>query len=303
MKLKRLVPQDYSRLKPFFTKQRYELSAYSLASILAWSNQAYRPCGAVTEDSLIVSAEFTDPALEPYLVLPISATREYTPEELHALAQKLDYGLMQFVPGDYIDRYGEKRIAGLFRIQAHAEYNDYIYQTQDLARLKGNKYSKKRNLIHQFKREYVKPGRVQVEDITEAATSECLEFLEEWCREHDCDRNPAEDLACEKQAAINTLENFEAMEMKGLLVRIDGRVNAFGIAATLTAEMGVLQYEKALGDVKGLYQFLDCQCAQRLFRNRPLINKESDMGLPGIAQAKKSYHPTRIVKAYQLFVQ
>jgi hypothetical protein len=32
-------------------------------------------------------------------------------------------------------------------------------------------------------------------------------FLEEWCRERDCDADDQMDLACEKQAAINTLNH------------------------------------------------------------------------------------------------
>ncbi len=147
------------------------------------------------------------------------------------------------------------------------------------------------------------PVSVQVEKITGKVTPECLDFLEDWCLVRDCDQNPEEDLACEKQATVNAIENFETMEMRGLLVRIDGRVSAFGIAAPLTTEMGALHFEKAYSDIKGLYQYLDQQCAQHLFRNRKYINKESDMGMPGIAQAKKSYHPERMINSHQLIVR
>ena len=73
------------------------------------------------------------------------------------------------------------------------------------------------------------------------------------------------DLACEKQAAINTIENLEQMDLKGILVRLDGVVSAFGISAPLTQDMATLQYEKAFSNVKGLYQYLDRECARRLF--------------------------------------
>jgi hypothetical protein len=303
MKLKKLVPQDYLKYKKFFSQQRYELCCYSLASILAWSNQAYQPYGQVLDDCLIVGVEFKDPAKPNHLILPISPDREYSPEELHHLAIQTGYDAFQFVPDDYLKRYDSKSIAALFRVQPHPEYHDYVYRTGDLARLKGNKYSKKRNLINQFKSEYIASGRVQVEKIHAEVTSECLDFLEEWCLARDCDRHPEEDLACEKIAAINVLENFETMELKGLLIRVDGHVSAFGIAALLTAHMGVLHFEKAYTDIKGLYQYLDQQCARRLVGNRQFINKESDMGLAGLAQAKKSYYPTRMVKSYQLTVR
>jgi len=303
MKLTNLIPQDYPKYKAFFNEQRYELCVYSLASILSWRNQVYQPFGMVLDDTLIVGVNYTDRDKPHHLLLPISPNREYAPMELHRLALKLGYDRIQFVPGDYIVRYDAQGIDDLFDMRPQAEYNDYVYRTKDLAGLKGNKFSKKRNLIHQFISDYIEPGRVQVEKISGAVTSECLAFLEDWCLARDCDQNPEEDLACEKQAAVNALENFEIMEMHGLLIRIDGQVSAFGIAAPVTAEMGALHFEKAYGDIKGLYQYLDQQCAKHLFGNRRFINKESDMGLPGIAQAKKSYHPARMINAHQLIVR
>jgi len=303
MKLTKLFPQDYQTYKAFFTAQRYELSVYSLASILAWRNQVYQPYGMVLDDTLIVGVNYTDRDKPHHLLLPISPNREYAPAELHALARELGYALFQFVPGDYIQRHGSQEISDLFDIRPQTEYDDYVYRSEDLAGLKGNKFSKKRNLIHQFKSEYVKPGRVQAQKITGKVTHECLDFLEDWCLLRNCDQNPEEDLACEKQAAVNAIESFDTMEMSGLLVRVDGRVSAFGIGAPFTIDMGALHFEKAYGDIKGLYQYLDQQCAQQLFGNRQFINKESDMGVPGIAQAKKSYHPARMINSYQLIVR
>jgi hypothetical protein len=303
MKLTKLLPQNYPNYKAFFNGQRYELSVYSLASILAWRNQVYQPYGIVLEDTLVVGVNYTNPDKPHHLLLPISPNREYAPAELHGLARKLGYDLFQFVPGDYIQRYDTQEITDLFDIRPQVEYDDYVYRTEDLAGLKGNRFSKKRNLIHQFKSEYVKPGRVQVEKMTGKDATECLDFLEDWCLARDCDQNPEEDLACEKQAAVHAIENFETLEMSGLLVRIDGQVSAFGIAAPVTIDMGALHFEKAYGDIKGLYQYLDQQCAQHLFGKRQFINKESDMGVAGIAQAKKSYHPARMINSYQLILR
>ena len=301
--MKKLFPENFSQYKAYFNNQRYEISTYSLASILAWSNQVYHPYGMVRENVLIVGVKFNDPEKPHHLILPISPDGDYTPEELHDLALELGYTSFQFVPEDYLHQFDKWQIEDLFQVQPQAEYHDYVYRTNDLAQLKGNRYSKKRNLIRQFNSEFVEPGRVVVENITGANVAACLDFLEDWCQVRDCDQNPDEDLACEKQAAVNALEHFEIMELAGILVRIDDRVSAFGIAAPLTTDMGVLHFEKAYTDIKGLYQYLDQQCAQRLFLGKQFINKESDMGMAGIAQAKKSYHPIRMVKSYQLVVR
>lgn len=303
MNFKHMVPPDFAAYKPYFKAQQYRLCGYALSSIIAWSNEEYQPFGAFADDALIVAAEFATEREHRHLILPISPKREYGPRELFELAQELGYQTFWFVPEDYIERHGRDELARYFSIVPHEDYSDYVFMTEDLASLKGNKYSKKRNLIHQFEREFAAEGRVQVEAMVPSVADECLVFLEQWCAERDgCDGAVNSDLACEKQAAITTIENLEQMDLKGILVRLDGVVSAFGISAALTQDMATLQYEKAFSNVKGLYQYLDRECARRLFEGFSYINKESDMGMPGIAKSKRSYQPVMMVKAYKLVV-
>ncbi len=303
MNFSTLTPGDYPRLKPYFRGQSHPLSVYSLASLVCWNNRVYRSCAAVWQDALVVHGEFLDGGKPPFLLLPLRPGGETPPEELHDLAIDLGLDAFWFVPEDYLQRFGMYALTALFGVEEQPEYSDYVYLTEDLASLKGNRYSKKRNLIHQFERVYRTPGRVEVAPITPGCVPECIEFLEQWCLERDCDKNPMEDIACEKEAAIRAVENAHAIEMEGILVRLDGVASAMGLASRLTAEMGVLHFEKAFDAVKGLYQYLDHQCAQRLFRNTRYLNKESDMGIPGLAKAKKSYHPIRMVRSYRLTVK
>jgi uncharacterized protein len=303
MKLKHLLPADYPAFKRYFSYQRYRLCTYSLSSIIAWQNDNYQPYGAVFDNSLVIAADFKKTSERRHLILPISPDEEHPPAVLCRLADTLGYGEFWFVPECYLDTYGRPAVEACFRIERHQGYDDYIYRTQDLAQLTGNRYSKKRNLINQFEREYVAAGRVAFSPIAAEAVEECLEFLEKWCEEHDCDADKDDDLFCEKQAAISTLLNLQTFEVSGLLMRVDGRVSAFGIAAYLTAEMATLQYEKAFSDIKGLYQYFDRECARRLFNGYVFINKESDMGQAGLAKAKKSYCPVDLVKSYRLIMR
>ena len=304
MDFKHMIPPDYAAYKPYCSAQRYPLCGYALSSIIAWSNEEYQPFGKVIDGVLVVAAEFATERENRHLILPISPDREYRPRELFDLAGELGYETYWFVPESYIDTYGREELERYFDIQAHESYSDYVFKTEDLATLKGNKYSKKRNLIHQFERAFGAEGRVQVEPMGPTVAGECLEFLEQWCLDRDgCDGGENNDLACEKRAAITTIQNLDQMELKGILVRLDGVVSAFGISSALTHDMATLQYEKAFTDIKGLYQFLDRECARRLFDGFTYINKESDMGIPGIAKSKRSYHPVMMVRAYKLMVK
>ncbi|MDQ1331257.1 MAG: uncharacterized protein QG578_1525, partial [Thermodesulfobacteriota bacterium] len=107
-------------------------------------------------------------------------------------------------------------------------------------------------------------------------------------------------LACEKEAVINTLVNIDLLDVKSLYLRVDSVMSALGIAAYLTDDMGVLHFEKAFANIKGLYQYFDNLCAKSLFTGVTYINKESDMSMPGLAKVKKSYHPAMMIKSYRL---
>jgi hypothetical protein len=209
MELKPLTPQDYPDYKKYFKKQPYHLCAYSLSSIIAWQNSDYQAMAGIWKDTLIIAAEFRNNKSKRHLILPIAPPDVFPPEQLARIAEDLDYGEYWFVPQSYLDIHGRDKVEAYFDVEHHQGYDDYIYLTSDLTDLKGNKYSKKRNLIKQFERKYIETNQVELGPITANNLEECLEFLEKWCEERDCDANPEDDLACEKIAAINTLINMD----------------------------------------------------------------------------------------------
>lgn len=300
MEFQKISIKDYTRLRPFFDHQSYELCSYSLPSILSWRTDAYHPVATEVDGSLVVAAEYErQPGLR-HLMLPVSGKKEWTPEALHALCCTTGFDNYWFVPEDWIQHWGEDRVAASFVVEEQTAYEDYVYNREDLSELKGRKYAKKRNLISQFERAH-DPASIDLSPITAADTDACQEFLERWCIERGCDRDPETDLACEKIAAANAIGLLDNTDFRGLMLRLDGEVVAFGIANKITDEMGALHFEKALGSVKGLYQFFDRECARQLFSDEiRFINKESDMDEPGLAKAKQSYYPARMIKSFKL---
>lgn len=305
MQFKPIAPSDYPKLKPFFKNQHYRICEYSLASIVVWSNDLYQLLAASQDDALFISAEFRKNSEERHLMLPVSSSSRFSSEDLYELAVRLGFKDYWFVPEDYIAQQGKERVEARFEIQEQKKFNDYIYLTLDLAQLKGSKYAKKRNLIKQFQKNYVDRDRVVIEPLTPSAAPACIEFLEKWCEERDCAKDKEEELdfSCEKKAATTALENIGVLDVNAILLRIDGVVSAIAIGAHLTETIGVLHFEKAFARVKGLYQYFDNECAKRLFNGYRYINKESDMGIPGIAKAKRSYYPVERVRSYRLTVK
>lgn len=303
MNFKSLTPLDFPDLKSFVQKQKYRLCYYSLPSILTWSNPFYKHHGAIEEDTLFISVEYSLQPDKRYLLLPLSPEKDYPPEALRNLAKRLGFEKYQHVSEEYLAQYGRSQIKPYFKIREQKGYEDYIYLTEDLSELKGNKFSKKRNLINQFQREYVDKDCVRIEPITPSIIDECLEFMAEFSREINMDMEKDEELICEKEAIIKNIEYIDLLETPGLLLRVNDELCAFAISARLTDEMAALPYEKAYSRIKGLYQYFDNLCAKELFKGYKYINKEGDLNIPGIAKAKKSYHPVLRVKSYELRVR
>jgi uncharacterized protein len=301
MRFELLNPGQLELLSPYFQRQELPLSAYSLASLMAWRDcEGFEVAYALHRDAVVVRARNPKQPQEDHLILPVPADR-FGPAELLELVRAADLKSIWYVPESYLQRHGEAGIALHFDCVEQGGFEDYVYRTTDLAELKGNRFSKKRNLIRQFEDAFVLPGRVKIESITPAVTGECRVFLERWCEEHDCAGEDKPLLTCEINAVIHTFEDFTRLPVEGLLIRIDGAVCGFGVATRLNPQMGVLHFEKADPQHKGLYQYLDRECARVLFAGKSeLINKESDLGLPGLRQAKQSYHPVSRIKSYAL---
>lgn len=303
MQFNPITSDDYHTLKKFFINQAYQLSTYSLFSIIVWSNPSLRAYFAVEDDTLIILNEPHNRPDERHLILPLSLNETITPENLNEFAKRSGVARCCFVPETFLMVHDLNLVERYFTVLEQPEFEDYIYLTEDLVGLKGNRYARQRNQIHQFVKTYYGQGRVNIETITSDNVGDCLVFLEKWCEQRGCDLDRNESLACEKLAAINALTCLDRLESSGILIRVDGEVSAFGICSYLTDDMGVLNFEKAFSDIKGLYQFLDNECAGRLFSRYRYINKESDMNLPNLAQSKNSYNPVMKLKSYCLTVR
>jgi len=296
-----LLPEHHAELKPYFTKQTNPLCGYSLAAFIIWKTHVYYPAFAISEGDVILARLFPSTPDKSYLILPVPTGTSWPPERLASLCRRHKVSLACFADDVYMDAWGIEEIEKHFTIREQTDYEDYVYLKEDLAELKGNKFSKKRNLINQFSREYVETGRVSVEDLTPENAAECKDLLAYWWSLRSPEAHTDEDALGEKVACTSGLDLIGTIEeLRGILLRIDGNVKAFGMATDLTEEMADFNFEKADPTIKGLYQFFDRQCARMLFNNTPLINKECDMDDPGLRHAKRSYHPHQRFKSFEL---
>ncbi len=171
---------------------------------------------------------------------------------------------------------------------------DYVYLATDLADLAGTKYSKIRNRLNQFKRNF----SYNVEKISESNLNEVKEFLKRWCLWKDCDSDIL--LENEKKAILFSIDNFDNLDLSGIAMRINDKIEAISVYEKMTPEMAVVHYEKGSPDYDGIYKAINQETAKILQKNFKFINRESDMNIPGLRKAKMSYHPHHMVQVFNL---
>ncbi len=82
-------------------------------------------------------------------------------------------------------------------------------------------------------------------------------------------------------------------------IRIDGRLRAFSIGCfNAFDKMAVINIEKAIGDINGLYPVLSQQFLIHEFPDAVIVNREDDAGDPGLRQSKLSYYPSGYARKY-----
>lgn len=293
-------PAEYKSLEPFFRDQPHAHSVYCLSGLVAWNNCAFNNYYAVSDKTVLI---YETPEADPssaYLLMPVEGARELSPGELAQTLKKSGQRELRFAPQAYVEKY-RAELDKLFTVAEQSEYEDYVYLQKDLALLEGRKYAKKRNLLRQFERQYLAAGRVKLEHINRGNTALCAQLAEQWYKTRSAQLGvPTQELLCDRKALLQTLANFGDSGASGLLISVDGNPAGLGIASRLKADTAVLNFEKALDEIKGLYQYLDRECAAKLCKDCMYVNKESDLGDPGLRQAKESYFPAFRVKAYRL---
>ena len=174
------------------------------------------------------------------------------------------------------------------------DYFDYVYFSSNLAELSGSDYSKIRNRLNKFKKNYA----YTVEKISKENMAELQEFLKRWCLWKDCDSDPL--LENEKKAILYSMSRFFELELSGIAMRINGNIEAIAVYEKMSPDTAVVHYEKGSPDFDGIYKAVNQETAKILQKDFTFINRQSDMDLPGLRKAKMSYRPHHMVRVFHL---
>ena len=174
------------------------------------------------------------------------------------------------------------------------QFFDYVYLASNLAELPGSDYSKIRNRLNKFKRNF----DYTVEKISKENIDEIGEFLKRWCLWKDCESDPL--LENEKKAILYSMSHFFELELSGITMRINGNIETIAVYEGMNPDTAVVHYEKGSPYYDGIYKAINAETAATVQKEFKFINREADMGLQGLRKAKISYRPHHLVEVYHI---
>lgn len=200
----------------------------------------------------------------------------------------------------YLSKKMKDKIEILFPNKFIYSYNrdksDYIYLVKNLTELKGKKYHGKKNHINQF----ILNNNFTYEKINQSNIEECRTMKNDWARENDKTDDSSQ---LEIKVVDKMLDHFTDLNLTGGLIRIDGEVRAFTIGEQLSEDTFVTHIEKADGQIRGLYPMINQQFTENELQQFLYVNREEDLGIPGLRKAKLSYHPEMLWDKYEAMLK
>jgi hypothetical protein len=181
-----------------------------------------------------------------------------------------------------------------FNVMSLRDEWDYVYRTEDLIKLEGPKYHTQRKEMKKATSDY----ELIFEPMTMKYQQACLELEETWCDLKHCTLDKFS--AAEDRALKEAVANLDEIGFFGGVVLLEGKVQALTIGERLNSNTAAVHFEKANPSIRGLYQVINQQFCEVFLNGFEFVNREQDVGEPGLRRAKEGYHPHHFVEKHLL---
>ncbi len=273
------------RYLPYLRLGGHRGCEYSLANLNLWGRQR----AAFVGDYLVLFSQFDRRSVYPFPV----GSGDLRPVLDAIIADARERGILCRL--SCLDAQCcmllEELYPGKFRFYPDRDSCDYVYKIEDLATLKGRKYQKKRNHLNRFQENH---PDCKLVPITAKNLPQVAQMVERWYALRQ-QQDPDMDFHLEKQALKRAFGHMDALELTGVILQEQDTVLAMAIGSFLTEDTFDIHFEKALEE--GAYTAINQGFAAHLQTAYPqlhYLNREDDLGIPGLRKAKLSYGPDHL---------
>jgi hypothetical protein len=266
-------------LHPLFQTLPDGISEFTFANIYLFRRTHQHRISRLPDGLFVITGEDDD---TPFFMLPFGLPDTPLLEELFS----------RFVSMKCVSGQQSKVLALMgYHVEEDRDNFDYIYSRTDLVNLNGRQMHKRKNLLNSF----LKNHNGIAKPLLDEYAGDALNVLEEW----RATRGDAGDY----EACREGLEHTYELQLCGGIYYVGQRPVGFTLGEENSLGTSyVIHFEKAV-DVdtyKGLYQFINQTFSSFLPEKYETINREQDLGQPGLRRAKESYNPIGFVKKYRV---
>ena len=265
-------------LHPRFQGLAEGMSELSFAGLYLFRETHHYQVARIGAEVLVVAGRDA----EPFFILPFELPSE---EALQSLFDR--FGGMKAVSETQAERLSRMGC----RVWEDRDNFDYLYVREKLVTLAGRKLHRKKNLVNLFLRNNTCTAKPLVEE----HAGDALQILERW-------QEQQQGRPGDYEAAREAIENMELLQLCGGIFSVDDEPVAYTLGEELArGRMFVIHFEKAVlrKEYAGIYQYVNKAFAAILPDQYEQINREQDLGDPGLRRAKASYRPVGFVKKYR----
>jgi len=299
----RITLEDRELLEAFLKGFDYKTSGISYTSLFMWREINSFSWKQIGDYLCVTGADNLDPAMDDtFMFPPLTRTGAYDPKSLrHTIFEakeffesKGSFFTMKLVPFHMLEILAEAIPGGLVYEADRPNY-DYIYDTKDLIELGGRAYHSKKNHLNYFRANY----DYEYGKMTPDMAGDAMEFIREFNERKDLE-DPHERilLEFEERAMRDVFLNLDTVGYLSGVIRIGGKIEALSIGGRLGTKTVTVHVEKANTVYRGLYQAINNEFCKAMASNVKRINREEDMGIPGLRKAKLSYKPVKFIEKY-----
>lgn len=252
---------------------------------------------AILNNCLVIKTKFPNEKY-PFIFYPLGlGNRKKTIKDVmdYFLSNNMKFAIKSLEP--YQKDELEKNMPNMFDIYPNRDRFDYIYNVPDLINLNGRKLHGKKNHLNKFLNLYPNFVYERID------SSNAIDVLEAYIKWFDKNPNINDGLRNEFIGIESTLRNFNLLDMKGGIIKIDNKIAAFTLGEQINNNSVVIHIEKANTFYEGIYQAINQQFLCNDWNEMEFVNREEDLGIEGLRHAKMTYNPVRFVEKFEAILK
>jgi hypothetical protein len=290
MIFKPLVLEDRSLFRELEARTPLSTSDANFSNMLIWQG-FYNFSWALAHGCLCVKAEPIGGA--PFAFAPLGGGDFMAAADF--LASSMPEPKFSRVPEEAAKIISEARPSWI--AEPDPDNDDYVYLAEKLITLSGRRMHQKKNHYNSF----VQNNRFELVKVTEDLHDELVEVEAKWLTSKTEKLGPDNHLHLEREAVHTLLENLSALEIQGLAIRIEGKIEAFTLGEPLSPDTALIHVEKGNPDIRGIYVALCSNFCKTFYADKTFINREQDLGLSGLRKSKESLKPDHMRKKFNIW--